>query len=65
MLFRSILIGAGTGAITTLANTGTAATYGNSTFIPVITTDAYGRVSSVTNTAISFSDAIAYAAIMS
>ena len=61
----TILIGAGTGAITTLANTGTAATYGNSTFIPVITTDAYGRVSSVTNTAISFSDAIAYAAIMS
>ena len=64
----TLLIGAGTGAITTLANTGTAGTYGNSTFVPVITTDAYGRVSSITNTAISAitsSDAIAYAAIMS
>ena len=61
----TILIGAGTGAITTLANTGTAGTYGNATVIPVVTTDAYGRVSSVTNTAISFSDAMAYAAIMS
>jgi len=36
----------------TLANTGTAGTYGSSTIIPVITTDAYGRVTSVTNTAI-------------
>jgi hypothetical protein len=51
----SILIGSGTNAITTLANTGTAGTYGNSTHIPVVTTDAYGRVSSVTNTAISVS----------
>ena len=47
-----ILIGNGTGAITTLANTGTAATYANASHVPVITTDAYGRVSAVTNTAI-------------
>jgi len=39
-------------SLTSIANTGTAATYGNSTHVPVITTDAYGRVSSVTNTAI-------------
>ena len=36
----------------TLANTGTAGTYGNGSLVPVITTDAYGRVSAVTNTAI-------------
>ena len=35
-----------------LSNTGTAGVYGNASFIPVVTTDAYGRVSSVTNTAI-------------
>jgi len=35
-----------------LATTGTAATYGNSTTIPVFVTDAYGRVISVANTAI-------------
>ena len=35
-----------------LANTGTAATYANASHVPVITTDAYGRVSTVTNTAI-------------
>lgn len=40
-------------AIVSLANTGTAGTYGNAAYVPVITTDAYGRVSSVTNTAIS------------
>jgi hypothetical protein len=40
-------------SLISLANTGTAGTYGNSTHVPVITTDAYGRVSSVTNTAIS------------
>jgi hypothetical protein len=34
------------------ANTGTAGTYGNAAYIPVITTNAYGEVSSVTNTAI-------------
>jgi hypothetical protein len=36
-----------------LSVTGTAATYGNSAYIPVLTTDAYGRVSAVSNTAIS------------
>ena len=41
----------GTG-IVSLANTGTAGTYGSASYNPVITTDAYGRVSSVTNTAI-------------
>ena len=44
----AILVGNGSGALQTLANTGTAGTYGSSTQIPVITTDAYGRVSSVT-----------------
>jgi hypothetical protein len=48
----ALLTSNGTSLIS-LANTGTAGTYGNATFIPVITTDAYGRVSSVTNTAIS------------
>jgi hypothetical protein len=41
----------GTG-IVSLANTGTAGTYGNAAYIPVVTTDGYGRVSGVTNTAI-------------
>jgi len=36
--------------IVSLANTGTAGTYGNSSYHPVITTDVYGRVTSVTNT---------------
>jgi len=35
-----------------LANTGTAGTYANAATVPVITTDAYGRVSAITNTAI-------------
>jgi hypothetical protein len=35
-----------------VANTGTAGTYGSNSYIPVITTDDYGRVSSVSNTAI-------------
>ncbi len=39
-------------SLTSIANTGTAATYANASHVPVITTDAYGRVSSVTNTAI-------------
>ena len=52
-----ILIGSGTSAVTTLANTGTAATYANASHVPVITTDAYGRVSAVTNTAIVISAA--------
>jgi hypothetical protein len=34
------------------ANTGTAGTYGNTTHIPVITTDDYGRVTNVANTAL-------------
>jgi len=41
----------GTG-IVSLANTGTAGTYGNTTYYPVITTDVYGRVTSVTNTVV-------------
>jgi hypothetical protein len=41
-----------TGTQFSLATTGTAGTYGNTTHHPVITTDAFGRVSSVTNTAI-------------
>ena len=40
-------------SLATLANTGTAGTFANASHVPVITTDAYGRVSSVTNTAIS------------
>jgi len=47
-----ILIGNGTGALSVLANTGTAGTYANASHVPVITTDAYGRVSSITNTSI-------------
>ena len=39
-------------ALATLANTGTAGSYGSASAVPVITTDAYGRVSAVTNTAI-------------
>ena len=39
-------------SIASLANTGTAGTYGSASYHPVITTDAYGRVSAVTNTAI-------------
>ena len=52
-----ILIGSGTSAVTILANTGTAGTYGNAAYHPVITTDAYGRVSAVTNTAIAIDTA--------
>jgi hypothetical protein len=47
-----ILLGAGTGGLIGLANVGTALTYGNAAYVPVLTTDAYGRVSAVTNTAI-------------
>ena len=39
-------------SLETLANTGTAATYANASHVPVITTDAYGRISAVTNTSI-------------
>ena len=49
----TMLIGAGGNTLTTLANTGTAGTYANASHVPVITTDAYGRISGVTNTAIS------------
>ena len=52
-----ILIGSGTSAVTILANTGTAGTYGNAAYHPVITTDTYGRVSAVTNTAIAIDTA--------
>ena len=41
----------GTG-FSSVANTGTAGTYGSNAYLPVITTDDYGRVSSVSNTAI-------------
>ena len=44
-------------ALATLANTGTAGTYANASHVPVITTDAYGRVSSVSNTLISITSA--------
>ena len=44
-------------SLATLANTGTAGVYGNSSIVPVITTDAYGRVSAVTNTAIAIDTA--------
>ena len=37
-------------ALATLANTGTAGTFGSASAVPVITTDAYGRVSGVTST---------------
>ena len=40
-------------SIVSLANTGTAGTYGSASYIPVVTTDAYGRISSVSNTAVS------------
>ncbi len=39
-------------AIKTLANTGTAGTYGSASYVPVVTTDDFGRVSGVSNTAI-------------
>jgi len=42
-------------AFVSVANTGTAGTYGNAAYHPVITTDAYGRVSAVTNTIIQIS----------
>lgn len=44
----SIVIGNGTGGLLELANTSSAGTYGNSGFVPVVTVDNYGRVSSVT-----------------
>jgi len=52
-----ILVGNGSGALQSLANTGTAGTYANASHVPVITTDAYGRVSQVSNTAIAIDTA--------
>jgi hypothetical protein len=48
----SILVGNSTGALAELANTGTAGTYGSASNTQIITTDAYGRVSGITNSAI-------------
>jgi hypothetical protein len=48
----SILIGNGTSGLLVLANTGTAGTYGTANTIPVISTDAYGRVTNITNTSV-------------
>ena len=48
-------------SLASLANTGTAGTYGAANYVPIVTTDAYGRVSAVTNTAI----AIAASAVTS
>ena len=47
-----LILGNGTGALQSLANTNTAGTYGAQNYVPVITTDIWGRVSSVSNTAI-------------
>jgi len=47
-----IIMGNGTGALSVLANTGTAGTYGGVDRTLTVTTDAYGRVSAVTNSAI-------------
>jgi hypothetical protein len=51
----AILIGNTTGGLLELANTGTAGTYGTANTIPVLSTDAYGRVTSVTNTTVEIS----------
>jgi hypothetical protein len=45
-------LSSGTIADARLPTKGTAGTYGNTTYLPVITTDAYGRVTAITNTAI-------------
>jgi hypothetical protein len=47
----------GTIADARLPTKGTAGTYANASHVPVITTDAYGRVTAVTNTAISIDTA--------
>jgi hypothetical protein len=44
----SIVIGNGTGGLLELANTTSNGVYGNSSFVPVITVDDYGRVTGVT-----------------
>jgi hypothetical protein len=43
--------------LASFANTGTAGTYANVSHVPVITTDDYGRVSGITNTAIAIDTA--------
>jgi hypothetical protein len=48
----AILVGNSMDGLLELANTGTAGTYGNANTIPVLSTDVYGRVSGVTNSAI-------------
>ena len=48
----SILVGDGTNSLKVLANTGTAGAYGSASNTLIVTTDAYGRVSAVTNSAI-------------
>ena len=48
----AILVGNVTGGLSELANTGTAGTYGSASNTQIITTDAYGRVSGITNSAI-------------
>lgn len=54
----NIVVGNGDGVvgnpIINLATVGSAGTWGNSTNIPVFTTDIYGRVTAVTNTAVNF-----------
>ncbi len=52
-----IIMGNGTGALSVLANTGTAGVYGGVDRTLTVTTDAYGRVSAITNSAIAISAA--------
>ena len=47
-----LVVGSGTDGLQQIANTGTAGSYGSSSYIPVLTTDVYGRVSNVSNTAV-------------
>jgi hypothetical protein len=44
-------------SIVSLANTGTAGTYGAASYVPIITTDGFGRVSGVSNTQIAIDGA--------
>jgi hypothetical protein len=52
-------------AIVSLANTGTAGTVGSSSYIPVITTDGFGRVSGVSNTQIQVDASLISSGILS